>query len=139
MLNRHKSDPHYHRRFGIDYLKTRMMVEKKLRDCFVARGGKPNRKYPVYFVLGESKWFHSLNGNHVSVQIPISALPNDRVSVLNITSKSKSGMMRPFNPICTSPVSLEDLGGKAPCTLLTVHCHRDFHSKKRETSCSKKN
>lgn len=81
MLNRHKVDPHYNRRFGINYLKTRMAVEEKLRDCFIKRGGNPVRQHPVYFILGESRWFQSLNGNHVKLQIPIPVLPNDKVSV----------------------------------------------------------
>ena len=81
MLNRHKWDENYNRRFGLDYLKTRVSVENKLRDLFIRRGGKPKRQYPIYFVLGESKWFQHLNTGHRVIQIPISELPNKSVSV----------------------------------------------------------
>lgn len=81
MLNRHKTDTGYNRRYGVDYLNIRRQVEEKLRKRFIERGGKPKRQYPIYFVLGESKWFQSINDNQVKVQIPICDLPNDRVSI----------------------------------------------------------
>ena len=49
-------------------------------DRFVKRGGKPKRKYPVYFVLGESIWFKNLNQNHSEIQIPIKELNSATVS-----------------------------------------------------------
>ena len=81
MLNRHKSDKNYNRRFGINHLDTRKSVENKLRELFIKRGGKPTRQYPIYFVLGESKWFQHLNTDHQYIQIPISELPKDKVSI----------------------------------------------------------
>ena len=44
-------------------------------------GGNPKRQYPIYFVLGESKWFQYLNAEHRVIQTPISELPNQSVSV----------------------------------------------------------
>ena len=81
MLNRHKWDETYNRRFGLNYLETRVSVENKLRDLFIRRGGKPKRRYPIYFVLGESKWFQHLNTEHKVIRIPISELSNKSVSV----------------------------------------------------------
>ena len=81
MLNRHKFDPQYNRRFGLNYLETRKRVEEQLRDLFIKRGGNPSREYPIYFVLGESKWFKNLNEKHIEIQIPISELPRDKVSI----------------------------------------------------------
>jgi len=81
MLNRHASDQSYNRRFGTNYLKTRISVENKLRDLFIQRGGRPKRQYPIYFVLGESKWFQHLNAKHKEIRIPISELPDESVSV----------------------------------------------------------
>lgn len=81
MLNRHKTDVNYNRRYGVNYLEIRMAIEERLRKCFIDRGGKPTRKYPIYFVLGESKWFHFLNSNHECIKIPISDLPKESVSV----------------------------------------------------------
>ena len=64
LLNRHKTDPDYHRRYGRNYINKRKTIEDTLRSHFVKRGGKPTRKYPFYFVLGESLWFKHLNQNH---------------------------------------------------------------------------
>ena len=81
MLNRHKVDPHYQRRYGVDYLNTRKQVETKLKKLFVKRGGIPTRRHPIYFVLGVSNWFKSINTQHLDIQIPISDLPRDKVSI----------------------------------------------------------
>jgi len=81
MLDRHKLDPKYNRRYGMGYLQTRREVEEKLRRCFIKRGGNPHRRYPIYFTLGESKWFEGLNEDHLKLEIPISELPEDAVSV----------------------------------------------------------
>jgi len=81
MLNKHKEDAAYRRRYGKKYLKMRKDSETKLRGLFEARGGKPKRRYPLYFVLGESKWFRSLNEKHTEVRIPISELSADTTSI----------------------------------------------------------
>ena len=54
LLVRHKTDPGYHRRYGQDYIDNRKVIEDNLRSRFIKSGGKPIRKYPFYFVLGES-------------------------------------------------------------------------------------
>lgn len=74
LRDRHKSDLGYQRRYGCDYLKTRQKIENRLRQLFVARGGKPRRKYPFYFVLGQSSWFHHLIAEHLEVRIALSSL-----------------------------------------------------------------
>jgi len=96
ILNRHKVDSKYNRRYGIEYLNTRSTIESKLRNCFIKRSGKPTRKYPLYFVLGESKWFEHLNDDHIKIQIPIASLPQNKVSItfpdsyVAMTAKDKS-------------------------------------------------
>ena len=81
MLNRHKWDDKYNRRFGLNYLQKRVSVENRLRELFIGRGGKPKRQHPIYFVLGESKWFKYLNTEHRVIRIPISKLPDKSVSI----------------------------------------------------------
>ena len=81
MLNKHKNVDGYNRRYGKSYLKQRREIENQLRELFIKRGGNPKRQYPVYFVLGESNWFKNLNANHLEINIPISKLPKDKVSI----------------------------------------------------------
>jgi hypothetical protein len=42
-------DPH-------DYLQARRRTEQWLRKEFIAKGGDPQESYPIYLVLGRSKW-----------------------------------------------------------------------------------
>lgn len=74
LRDRHKSDATYKRRYGQSYLRTRQRIESKLRQLFVERGGKPRRKYPFYFVLGQSSWFYHLAKDHREIRIMLSSL-----------------------------------------------------------------
>jgi len=38
------------------YLKERKLTEQWLCEAFIAKGGKPQALYPIYMVLGQSKW-----------------------------------------------------------------------------------
>lgn len=95
LLNRHQTDPSYRRRYGKNYLDIRKTIEDNLRSHFVKRGGKPTKKYPVYFVLGESIWFKCLNQKHSEIKIPIKGLNPATVSFtypdsyVAFTSKTK--------------------------------------------------
>lgn len=60
LRNRHKYDAGYQRRYGNNYIDTRQKIENSLRRLFIERSGKPIRKYPLYFVLGESIWLKNL-------------------------------------------------------------------------------
>ena len=96
MLNLHKTNQNYNRRYGLNYLRTRTSVEEKLRALFINHGGMPKSKYPIYFVLGESKWFKHLNSEHVEIKIPITDLPSKSVSLtfpdsyIAMTNENKS-------------------------------------------------
>ena len=74
LLNRHKNDPGYHRRYGKDYINKRKRIEDTLRCLFIERGGTPTRRYPVYFVLGQSTWFKHLIQNQCEIRIPLGNL-----------------------------------------------------------------
>ena len=81
MLNKHKKDPSYMRRYGESYLEMRKNAETKLRELFCKKGGKPTKDYPHYCVLGKSEWFRNLNDHHVSLELLIKDLPFDQVSL----------------------------------------------------------
>jgi hypothetical protein len=70
-----------HRPFGPRYMVLRRHTEARLRQLFIARGGKPARSSPHYFVLGESAWYEKLAPRTEHVQLPLSALPSDKTSV----------------------------------------------------------
>src|SRR5690348_7834488 len=81
LLTRHKRDPTYRRRYGREYIRTRRTVEAKLRELFIARGGKPRRQSPFYLVLGESPWFRNLNANQGEIRIALSELNPETTSL----------------------------------------------------------
>ena len=71
LRDRHRNNPSYQRRYGQDYINARRRIENKLHCLFMERGGKPIRKYPFYFVLGQSNWFKYLIRDQHEVRIPI--------------------------------------------------------------------
>ena len=81
ILTRHQRDPGYRRRYGRNYIGVRREVEARLRELFVARGGKPRRDHPFYLVLGESPWFRDLNANQGELRIPLSELDPEVTSL----------------------------------------------------------
>jgi hypothetical protein len=42
------------------YLQLRRQVEEWLRTDFIAKGGKPRSSYPIYMMLGRSRWVQTL-------------------------------------------------------------------------------
>jgi hypothetical protein len=48
------------RPFGPRYMQWRRLTERRMRELFVDRGGRPERTAPHYFVLGGSRWFEGL-------------------------------------------------------------------------------
>jgi hypothetical protein len=69
-----------HRPFGPRYMDLRRRTEARLRELFVAAGGKPERRAPHYFVLGDSPWYEGLAEKMERVQLPLSALQPDQAS-----------------------------------------------------------
>jgi hypothetical protein len=70
-----------HRPFGPRYMDLRRRTEARLRELFVAAGGRPERTVPHYFVLGDSPWFEGLAEQMERVQLPLSALPPGQTSI----------------------------------------------------------
>jgi hypothetical protein len=70
-----------HRPFGRKYLEMRHAAEERLREMFVASGGRPERSSPHYFVLGESPWFRGLAKDMAELRIAVDSLPEDQTTV----------------------------------------------------------
>jgi hypothetical protein len=59
------------------YLQARRKVEQWLRREFMAKGGKPQAPYPIYMVLGRSKWIQTMLdagtlATTIEIQVPLS-------------------------------------------------------------------
>ena len=63
-----------------NYVELRFALEKRLKDQFISKGGKPNRDDPFYFTLGECEWAKSWYVNPGVVKIPLSAFNADHIS-----------------------------------------------------------
>ncbi len=59
----------------------RRVAEDRLHEMFVASGGRPERRTPHYFVLGESPWFRGLASDMAELRLPIDLLPEDQTTV----------------------------------------------------------
>ena len=66
--------------FGRRYMDLRRLTEARLRELFVAAGGKPEREAPHYFVLGSCRWFRELAADTQEVVLPLSDLPSEATS-----------------------------------------------------------
>lgn len=84
------------RRFGPRYMALRRTTETRLRERFTAAGGRPERRAPHYFVLGESDWFAGLYLDAGRVRLPLSALPSDVTSITYADSITAMGLGVPF-------------------------------------------
>ncbi len=78
-------DTPYGERFKnpIQYLKDRKDTERWVRAEFMAKGGRPNDKFPTPMVLGSSKWLVEVAPNrekHGEIRIPFSVLTEYDVS-----------------------------------------------------------
>ena len=64
------------------YLAHRKWHERMLREAFIVRGGRPQRRYPIYMILGDSPVGpHSMEAEYdYRIQIPLDAFSADDVS-----------------------------------------------------------
>lgn len=63
-----------------DYLILRREIELQVRGLFIAKGGKPRRQHPHYFVLGECAWLQSWYPHGCELRIPIRAFHAENIS-----------------------------------------------------------
>lgn len=69
------------RTFGRRYIELRSLTEARLRELFEARGGRPERRSPHYFVLGRSAWFEGLAAEMDRVELPLASLPEAQTTI----------------------------------------------------------
>jgi hypothetical protein len=81
LLTRYQRDPSYRRRFGREYIQKRRAIEERVRQLFIAKGGKPRRSSPIYFTLGESRWFRELNAGHQEIRVNLLDLDPETTSI----------------------------------------------------------
>jgi hypothetical protein len=65
------------------YLKNRRKSEAWVRLEFMLKGGKPQLDYPIYFVLGDSRWLEKNSPDrslHQAIQIDLAAFDEGDVS-----------------------------------------------------------
>lgn len=80
------------RRFGPRYMALRNATEIRVRELFVAAGGRPERSTPHYFCLGASAWFAGLYRDVAEVRLPLSALPSKVTSATYADSITAMGL-----------------------------------------------
>jgi len=84
------------RRFGPRYMELRRGTEEVLRSRFAERGGRPTRRSPHYFVLGESPWFRGLYSEAAEVRLQLADLPTEQVSFTYPDSVTSMGLLAEF-------------------------------------------
>ena len=112
-----------------EYLERRVVIEQKIRDAFIAKGGKPVLKFPIYFFLGRNNQFEKYEANKGYV-IRLSDLPTDAVSFtygdsmfsLNKDYRNEKGEGY-LSDLCPHVYRLEDLPG--------LFSHADLQSRNR--------
>ncbi|WP_172203215.1 hypothetical protein [Niveibacterium sp. COAC-50] len=77
---RRSADAGYQRFFGRRYMQLRRLTEARMRELFVAAGGRPERQSPHYFVLGSSEWFRRLAADTRAITLALNTLPADQLS-----------------------------------------------------------
>lgn len=80
LADRRSQDPGFKRVFGRRYTAFRRATEEKLHRLFLQAGGKPDRKSPHYFVLGECPWFANLYPSTAAVRVNLDRLDPSKTS-----------------------------------------------------------
>ncbi len=63
-----------------NYIDLRFSLEKRIKEQFASKGGKPNRNDPFYFTLGECDWAKSWYVNPGVIKIPLTDFNPEHVS-----------------------------------------------------------
>jgi hypothetical protein len=63
-----------------DYLSMRRELEERVRELFIAKGGRPQRARPHYLILGACPWVLSWYPQGCELRIPLAAFRPDFVS-----------------------------------------------------------
>jgi hypothetical protein len=54
-----------------DYLSIRRMLEDRVREAFIEKGGKPERVRPHYLIVGSCPWVQTWYANGCELRIPL--------------------------------------------------------------------
>jgi hypothetical protein len=95
-LARERADGASSRVFGRAYMELRRLTEEKLRQLFVAGGGRPERPAPHYFVLGASRWFRGLAPDMQEFTFKVAELPDDQTTFTYPDSVTAMGLGAAF-------------------------------------------
>lgn len=63
-----------------NYYPLRKAADKRVREQFVALGGKPRLEHPYSFVLGESDYLKTWFDEGDSLRIPLDEIPDEQIS-----------------------------------------------------------
>ncbi|WP_028610791.1 hypothetical protein [Paenibacillus harenae] len=63
-----------------DYLEIRRDLEQRARELFVAKGGRPRKRYPHYMTMGECVWLRSWYKQSGEIVIDLDQFHEDSVS-----------------------------------------------------------
>ncbi len=63
-----------------DYMEIRRELEKRVRNLFVAKGGKPQRERPHYMILGACSWVRSWYRDGRELSVPLANFDSSIVS-----------------------------------------------------------
>lgn len=85
------------------YLQLRRQVEEWLRREFIAKGGKPAAAYPIYMVLGSSRWLETMLdattlATTILMRVPLSIFSECEVSFTYPDSMVSFLLNREKNP-----------------------------------------
>jgi hypothetical protein len=90
------------------YLQARRQIEMWLRNAFIAKGGEPVEPYPIYMILGRSKWLEAAGdpvtlATTAEVLVPLSIFRECEVSFTYPDSMVSWMMDQQRNPTCYLP------------------------------------
>ena len=91
-----------------EYLQARRLTEHWLREAFIAKGGQPQELYPVYMILGRSKWVERMGdpatlAATAEIQVPLSIFGEGDLSFTYPDSMVTLLMESQKNPACYQP------------------------------------
>ena len=63
-----------------EYVSVRFELEERIRGLFIAKGGRPQREHPLYFILGTCGWCRTWYREPAELRLPLRLLDPAQVS-----------------------------------------------------------
>lgn len=112
-----------------EYLPRRAIVEAKIREQFISRGGKPDLSHPIYFFLGRNERFEENKNNKAYIiqlkdisSAQVSFTYGDSMFCFNEDYRQQMGGVY-LSELCPQIYKLEDLE--------KIFLHPDYKSEDR--------